>query len=157
MSMKCGKAPACEIASTVAMKVLGTVITTSPGATPAAIKANRRASVPLLTPTQWSTSQNLANSHSNSSTSGPPTNSEVLSARFKTATRSSSISACNPVRSRNGTLKAEHMISSSCDRSQKSGRIANNDHIVSHVLSDNGPGANNGVLSYRHVGKNGCS
>jgi len=44
-------APAWETASVVAMKVWGTVTTTSPALTPAAIKANRTASVPLARPT----------------------------------------------------------------------------------------------------------
>ena len=57
MSTKSGRAPACEIASVVAMKVFGTVITVSPGLIPAAIKANRSASVPLDTPTQCCASQ----------------------------------------------------------------------------------------------------
>ena len=52
MSTNSGNAPACEIASVVAMNVCGTVTTTSPGFTPAAISANRRASVPLLTATE---------------------------------------------------------------------------------------------------------
>ena len=45
--------------SVVAMNVSGTVMTMSPGCTPAAIRANRSASVPLLTPTQYLASQNL--------------------------------------------------------------------------------------------------
>jgi len=59
MSTKTGVAPVWDIASTVAMKVKGTVMTSSPGPIPAAIKAKQRASVPLLTPTQYSVSQNL--------------------------------------------------------------------------------------------------
>ena len=51
MSTNSGSAPACEMASVVAMNVCGTVTTTSPGFTPAAISAKRRASVPLLTAT----------------------------------------------------------------------------------------------------------
>ena len=47
MSTKSGRAPAWLIASVVAMKVCGTVSTMSPGCTPAAINANRTASVPL--------------------------------------------------------------------------------------------------------------
>ena len=46
------RAPACEMASVVAMNVSGTVTTVSPGRTPAAISAKRRASVPLPTATQ---------------------------------------------------------------------------------------------------------
>jgi len=43
---KSGRAPACEIASVVAMNVMGTVTTVLPGLTPAAIRARRSASVP---------------------------------------------------------------------------------------------------------------
>ena len=53
MSTNTVRAPACEIASVVAMNVFGTVTTASPAPTPAAIRANRSASVPLPTPTQW--------------------------------------------------------------------------------------------------------
>ena len=66
-----GRAPACEIASVVAMNVFGTVTTMSPGPIPAAISAKRSASVPLPTPTQYFASQNAANSRSNSSTMRP--------------------------------------------------------------------------------------
>ena len=52
MSTNSGNAPACEIASVVAMKVCGTVTTTSPGFTPLAMRAKRRASVPLLIATE---------------------------------------------------------------------------------------------------------
>ncbi len=65
-------APACEIASVVAMKVFGTVTTVSPLPMPAAIRAKRRASVPLPTPTQCSVPQKAANSFSKPSTSSPP-------------------------------------------------------------------------------------
>ena len=71
-------APACEIASVVAMNVFGTVTTVSPGFTPAAISANRSASVPLPTPTQCRAPQNSAKSRSNPSTIGPPMNPAVL-------------------------------------------------------------------------------
>jgi len=68
MSTKSGRPPAWLIASVVAIKVWWTVTTTSPGFTPAAVNANRTASVPLATPTQCDASQNFANSRSNSST-----------------------------------------------------------------------------------------
>ena len=45
-----GKAPQRVIASVVAMNVFGTVITASPGLTPATTRANQTASVPLATP-----------------------------------------------------------------------------------------------------------
>ena len=48
ISTNSGRALAWVIASVVAMKVLGTVTTQSPARTPAAIRAKRNASVPLL-------------------------------------------------------------------------------------------------------------
>jgi hypothetical protein len=54
-SMNSGTAPHCAIAAAVAIKVIGTVITPSPGPMPNAIRARRSASVPLPTPTTWST------------------------------------------------------------------------------------------------------
>ena len=47
-----------EIASVVAMNVFGTVTTMSPDRIPSAMMANRKASVPLPTPTQNRDSQN---------------------------------------------------------------------------------------------------
>ena len=49
-STNTGLAPQYVIASAVAMKVFGTVITSSPGPTPEASRASQRASVPLPTP-----------------------------------------------------------------------------------------------------------
>src|SRR5690348_9215521 len=102
-STNSGPAPTWEMASVVAMNVFGTVITASPAATPAACKANRRASVPLPTPTQYFAPQNSANSRSNLSTVGPPMNPAVDSARWNAATNSCSSCACGVIRSRNGT------------------------------------------------------
>ena len=42
MSTKSGRAPACEIASVVAMKVFGTVTTVSPGLIPAAMQSESK-------------------------------------------------------------------------------------------------------------------
>ena len=50
-STKTGSAPVMEMASAVAMKLLGTVITSSPALMPRAARASQSASVPLLTPT----------------------------------------------------------------------------------------------------------
>jgi hypothetical protein len=50
-STNSGTPPACTIAAAVAIKVIGTVITPSPGPIPSAIRASRKASVPLPTPT----------------------------------------------------------------------------------------------------------
>ena len=87
------------MASVVAMNVFGTVSTVSPGCTPAAISAKRKASVPLPTPTQCGVSQNSANSTSKSSTIGPPMNRAVPSAARNTETSSSSNSRCTVTRS----------------------------------------------------------
>ena len=70
MSTNSVSAPAWLMASTVAMNVCATVTTASPGPTPAAISANRTASVPLATPTQYFVPQKAANSRSNASTCG---------------------------------------------------------------------------------------
>ena len=92
MSTNSGLAPACEIASVVAMNVSGVVTAMSPRCTPAAISAKRSASVPLATPTQNRDSQNSAKSRSNSSTTVPPTNpavSRVTSNADRSSSRSS--------------------------------------------------------------------
>ena len=88
MSTKAICAPACEMASVVAMKVCGTVTIISPCPIPAAMKAKRSASVPLFTPTQYLLSQYAANSFSKSSTIGPPMNPALLKAFSTTASSS---------------------------------------------------------------------
>ena len=90
------------MASVVAMNVLGTVSTVSPGCTPAAISAKRKASVPLPTPTQCGVSQNSANSDSKSSTIGPPMNRALPSVARNTEINSSSNSRCTVTRSTSG-------------------------------------------------------
>ena len=52
MSTNTGVAPTWEMASVVVMKVFGTVMTSSPGLIPVAMRAKRRASVPEFTPMQ---------------------------------------------------------------------------------------------------------
>ena len=71
-STKTGFAPHQLIASAVAMKVSGTVITSSPGPIPSPSRATQRASVPLPTPAANCVPQNAANSFSNWATNGPP-------------------------------------------------------------------------------------
>src|SRR3712207_3304595 len=61
------------------MNVIGTVITSSPGFTPAQIRARCRADVPEFRPTQCLTPTYFANAFSNSATLGPSTYA-VLSA-----------------------------------------------------------------------------
>src|SRR5688572_6222497 len=102
ISTKCGVAPAWIIASTVAANVLATVMTMSSLPTLAAISANLKASVPLLTPTQCAALENLANSCSNCSTSGPPTNIPVVSTPFTASMSSSCNSTCGATKSTNG-------------------------------------------------------
>ena len=83
MSTKSGFAPAWVMASVVAMKVFGTVTTIDPFLTPAAIRANRTASVPLATPTQCPGSAEVAKSRSKPSTMGPPMKPPVFRAAGK--------------------------------------------------------------------------
>ncbi|OPY10207.1 MAG: hypothetical protein A4E68_00012 [Syntrophaceae bacterium PtaB.Bin095] len=72
MSEKTGFAPHQVIASAVAMKVFGTVTTSSPGPMPSAMRLSQRASVPFPTPTACLQPQNAAKSFSNFATKGPP-------------------------------------------------------------------------------------
>ena len=53
MSAKTGVAPTRTIAPTVAKKVNGVVITSSPALIPSTISAMINASEPLVTPTAW--------------------------------------------------------------------------------------------------------
>ena len=70
-STNTGRAPSERIAEAVGTAVLGTVITSSPAATPAAASAIWIASVPLLTPTPPATPTEAAMARSNASPSGP--------------------------------------------------------------------------------------
>ena len=88
MSTKIGVAPTWDMASVVAMKVLGTVTTASPGPTPAAMRAKRRASVPEPTPMQYRLSQKAANSSSKPATWGPPMNMPAAMASVTAGTTS---------------------------------------------------------------------
>jgi len=57
-STNAGRAPAASIASTVATNEFGTVMTSTPGSTPKASNPSCMATVPSLTPAQYSTPQN---------------------------------------------------------------------------------------------------
>ena len=70
-STKIGLAPTWQIASTVAAKVRGVVMTSSPGPMSQAFRAKHRASVPEDTPTASFVWQNSANSLSKRATSSP--------------------------------------------------------------------------------------
>jgi hypothetical protein len=89
ISTSTARAPVYWTAATVATNVKGTVITSSPGPTPAASSARCRPLVPELTATASPARQKLANSRSNAATSSPRMNC-VLSSTRSTA---SSISA----------------------------------------------------------------
>jgi hypothetical protein len=84
------------------LKVLGTVITTSPASTPQAMMAKRKASVPLLTAMAWRVFEKLAKSSSNFSTTGPPTKAAVRSPWRKALTNSLSSSMWGVTKSRKG-------------------------------------------------------
>ena len=74
MSTRTGRAPSRAIDPTVATKVKGGVITSSPGPISNAIKARRRASEPEAQPMAWRQPTKPAASASSASTSGPRTN-----------------------------------------------------------------------------------
>jgi hypothetical protein len=71
MSTNTGVAPSSTMASAVAMKVKGVVITSSPRPTPSAISAISNASVPEATVMQWRAPVYRARRSSSSATSGP--------------------------------------------------------------------------------------
>src|SRR5437870_597152 len=153
MSTKSGRAPACEMASVVAMKVFGTVTTVSPGCTPAAIRANRKASVPLPTPTHCCVPQNCAKSRSKSSTIRPPTNPAVFRALRKTDTNSSSNSRWGVTRSMKGTLPLPVIRHPRLGRDQAEDprRIPSHNRIVGHVAGHDAAGSDDGILPDDHV------
>ena len=71
MSANTGLAPQLKMAFAVAIKVIGVVMTSSPGDTPIAARARHKADVPLLTAHAKRAPTNLANSCSNARVSGP--------------------------------------------------------------------------------------
>ena len=74
MSTNTGFARAYSIAATVATNVNGTVMTSSPGPTPAASRDRCSALVPLLTPIASAVWQKAAKLFSNDDTAGPRMN-----------------------------------------------------------------------------------
>ena len=104
MSTKTGSAPAKEMASAVAMKVEGTVITSSASPTPRASRASQMASVPLPTPTAYLEPQKAANDFSNFSTKGPPAKAVLSITSLMAAFTSSFIGANCAFKSRKGTF-----------------------------------------------------
>ena len=103
-STNTGVAPTALIASAVAMKVLGTVITSSPSPTPMARRISPRASVPLPTPMAWRTPQNSANSASKRSTNGPPEKAVASSTCWMASPISPRMDSYCAFRSTNGTF-----------------------------------------------------
>src|SRR5216683_5074338 len=149
-------APAWEMASVVAINVCGTVTMMSPGCTPAAMNANRKASVPLFTPTQYFVPQNPANSRSNSSTIGPPMNPALLKAFFTTARSSSWSSWCGVTRSRNGIFVgfAMSLPFLLIHESQKPSRIPRYDCVCRNVLRHHASRPDYRVFANRHIAQN---
>ncbi len=74
------------MAPAVATKLLGTVITSSPGPTPSALRAKKSASVPEFRPTAWAVPQARAKRASNAATWGPSTNWQRLNSSITRAT-----------------------------------------------------------------------
>jgi lipopolysaccharide/colanic/teichoic acid biosynthesis glycosyltransferase len=103
-STKTGRAPEYVIASAVAMKVLGTVMTSSPGPMPRLRRVIHKAEVPLLVPAAYPQSQKIANSFSKLSTKGPPTKEALLKTSSREVSISLRIVAYCALRSRNGTV-----------------------------------------------------
>src|SRR5947208_1452459 len=156
-STNSGSAPACEIASVVAMNVLGTVTTTSPGCTPAAIRANRSASVPLPTPTQCVVPQNAANASSNCCTMGPPTKLAVARVWRNTAESSFSRSRCARIRSRNGILSLDAICHSQGfgNMPQNAGGISSNNGVRGYIVCDHTACTDDGVFADRYISEDG--
>ncbi len=85
-STNTGVAPAITIAPAVATKLLGTVMTSSPGPTPRARRAKKSASVPELSPIAWAAPHARAKRPSNWATCGPSTNWQRLNSSSTRAT-----------------------------------------------------------------------
>src|SRR5580658_1548397 len=92
------------MASAVAKKEFGVVITSSPHCTPSASRPKCSAAVPLLSATQCRVPQKSANSRSKASTSSPCTNAEFWQTRSSAGRISSRNSAYSAFRSRKGTF-----------------------------------------------------
>src|ERR1700722_2188078 len=143
------------MASDVAINVLGTVTTTSPGPTPQAIKAKRSASVPLLTATEYSTVQNSAKASSNSATIGPPINPAVCSARRKTSVSSCSSFTCGVTRSRNGIWLASDIgiLSLRFDRPQSPCGVSSHDRVGWYIFGHDASGTDNRIFANAQIAK----
>src|SRR5688572_26437720 len=145
------------MASAVAMNVLGTVMTSSPGPTSRASRANQSASVPLPTPLACCTPQNPANSRSKRSTKLPPAKA-LESITCSIAARSSArIGSCCRRRLRNGTC-----INTFRDFAENAAWIAGENRIGGDILGYHTASPDNGALpdcnstQKRHTRANGC-
>src|SRR6185312_976773 len=147
------------MASAVATNEFGTVSTASARPMPHASRAKRRASVPLLTPTQCRVPQNSANALSNCSSIGPLVKTAVLNAWPTTARISSCSSRCGLTRSRNGIGEVSFMVAPLRFRkiTKNSRRIAGRDAVGGNIPCDYAAGAHHRVLADGHIGQNGCS
>src|SRR5208282_5986501 len=104
ISTNTGLAPQYVIASAVAMKVFGVVMTSSPCCTPSASNPRCKAAVPLLRATQCFAPQNSANSRSKASISSPWTKADFSQTRSSAGRISSRSPAYSALRSRKGTF-----------------------------------------------------
>src|SRR3989338_5562016 len=91
ISTNLGLAPTLLMDSVVAIKVFGTVITSSPGFIPAAIKDNIKAEEPLLTPMPNLALTYLENSDSKEDTLSPPIKDALSTMPFMALSTSSLI------------------------------------------------------------------
>src|SRR5262245_5340470 len=103
-STNTGVAPAMRIVEVDAMNEKAGVMTSSPGPTPSAARAMRRASVPEPTPIAWRTPHSAATSRSRVSPSGPRMNREESSTRSIARRRSAFSAACCRTRSTRGII-----------------------------------------------------
>src|SRR5262245_26362808 len=162
-----GTAPQYVMAHDVAMNVMGTVITSSPGPTPAASSARCRADVPELTATQCWAPTYSAKAASNSATLGPRMNA-ADSAACSRAGRTSSLSPVNwAFRSMNGTatglagdpvsmiVSASFSIhaSDNCPSSQETGGTPGRDRSRRHVFGHNGTSPHQRAGANCHTGQ----
>src|ERR1035438_3333959 len=163
MSTNSGSAPACEMASVVAINVFGTVSTTSPGCTPHAMMAKRNASSDLLTATEWLAPQKAAKAFSKFSTTGPPMKPAVSRARRNTPVSSFSSSTCGVIRSRKGMQLGMPLglcilpLHSFIDITQNPGRISSHDRVGWNIFGDDAAGAYDRILADIGVGENRCA
>src|ERR1017187_3360289 len=140
--MNSGSAPACEMASVVAINVFGTVSTTSPGLTPQAMMAKRNSDLPLLTATEWLAPQKAAKAFSKFSTTGPPMKPAVSRALRNTPVSSFSSSTCGVIRSRKGMQLGMPLelcigtLHSFIDETQNPGRISSHDRVGGNIFGD---------------------